>query len=67
MSKDKDAIYKENGFESRRDYLESLATEYGVDETIVFELASVLGRSEDFDGLVTELEDMNENDPEDEW
>ena len=67
MSKDKDAIYKENGFENRRDYLESLATEYGVDETIVFELASVLGRNEDFDGLVTELEDMSENDPEDEW
>jgi hypothetical protein len=49
------SIYKENGFESRRDYLESLCEEY--DRDTVYALASILGSSEDFDGLVTSLED----------
>jgi hypothetical protein len=48
-------IYKENGFENRRDYLESLCEEY--DRDTVYALASILGSSEDFDGLVTSLED----------
>jgi len=30
----------------------------GIESEIVFTLASVLGPSEDFDGLVTELEDL---------
>ena len=49
------SIYKENGFENRRDYLESLCEEY--DRDTVYALASILGSSEDFDGLVTSLED----------
>ena len=48
-------VYQANGFKNRRDYLESLATEYG--KTAVFTLASMLGQNEDFDGLVTSLED----------
>lgn len=48
-------VYKENGYENRRAYLESLALEY--DRDMVFALASILGPSEDFDGLVTSLED----------
>jgi hypothetical protein len=51
------SVYQENGYESRRDYLESLADELGIDQSIVFSLASMLGPSEDFDGLVTSLED----------
>jgi hypothetical protein len=47
--------YTENGFANRRDYLESLCEEY--DRDTVFTLASILGSSEDFDGLVTSLED----------
>jgi len=47
--------YQLNGFENRREYLESLCEEY--DRTIVYTLASLLGASEDFDGLVTSLED----------
>ena len=50
--------YKANGFESRRDYLESLCEEY--DRTIVYTLAGMLGANEDFDGLVTALEDYAE-------
>ncbi len=51
------SVYREMGYESRRDYLERLADEYGIDPTIVFALASMLGPNEDFDGLVTSLED----------
>jgi hypothetical protein len=49
------SIYKENGFENRRAYLESLCEEYPRDA--VYALAGVLGSNEDFDGLITTLED----------
>jgi len=52
--------YKENGFNSRRDYLDDLADNAGIDKFIVYALADLLGPSEDFDGLVTALEDMVE-------
>jgi hypothetical protein len=52
------SIYIAEGYKSRRDYLETLADEMGIETEIVFTLASVLGPSEDFDGLVTELEDL---------
>lgn len=55
------SIYKENGYASRRDYLDSLAQDFGLDEQVVYELASILGSSEDFDGLVTALEDGEGN------
>ena len=50
-------IYQENGYQSRREYLLDLADNMGMDASIVFALADVLGSSEDFDGLVTSLED----------
>jgi hypothetical protein len=49
--------YIENGFANRRAYLENLADEYGVDRTTVFAMAQLLGPSEDFDGLISALED----------
>ena len=49
--------YTENGYESRKQYLENLADEYGVDRTTVFAMAQLLGPSEDFDGLISALED----------
>lgn len=51
------SIYKENGYASRRDYLDSLAEDFGIDKQTVYAMASILGSSEDFDGLVTALED----------
>lgn len=48
--------YQERGFKNREDYLESLAEEHG-DAEMVFACAEVLGPSEDFDGLVSMLED----------
>ncbi len=52
--------YKENGYESRLDYLESLAEDYCVSLSTVLCLADILGSSEDFDGLVCALEDYEE-------
>lgn len=50
--------YQSQGFANRRAYLESLCAEYP--RSIVFALASVLPPSEDFDGLLTALEDAAE-------
>ena len=47
--------YTANGFKSRADYLASLCEEYSADA--VYMLADLLGPEEDFDGLVTGLED----------
>jgi hypothetical protein len=52
------SIYTDEGYTSRRDYLESLAEDMGVDADTVFALASILGSGEDFDGLVTAIEDI---------
>lgn len=52
------SIYQENGFENRKDYLLSLADDFGIDVQTVFALASILGSTEDFDGLITALEDL---------
>ena len=47
--------YQENGFENRYEYLDSLREQYGADK--VNALLTILPPSEDFDGLVTELQD----------
>jgi hypothetical protein len=49
-----DNIYQNNGFANRQEYLDSLREDYG---GLVDVLISVLPASEDFDGLITELED----------
>ena len=54
------SIYTENGYANRKDYLDSMAAEYGVDRESVYMLANVLGKSEDFDGLVSALEDYED-------
>jgi len=48
------SIYTDNGFANRNEYLDNLREEYG---ELVDVLIGVLPASEDFDGLVTELED----------
>ena len=47
--------YQDEGFKNRTEYLDSLREQYGADK--VDALLTVLPPSEDFDGLVTELED----------
>lgn len=50
-------IYKVKGYESRDDYFQSLADDYGVDLSDVQMLSQILGKSEDFDGLVNAVQD----------
>lgn len=54
-----DLIYKEHGYDSRDEYLRTLADDYGVDYSTVSHLAQMLGPNEDFDGLVSALEDID--------
>lgn len=51
------SIYTDEGFSNRREYLEDLADQTGVDLETVLILADLFGPNEDFDGLVTALED----------
>ena len=51
------SIYTEEGYKNRRDYLDTLAADYGLPTATVYALAGILGPSEDFDGLVCALED----------
>ena len=48
------SIYTDNGYANRKEYLNELREEYG---ELVNILTSVLPPSEDFDGLITALED----------
>ena len=50
-------VYQENGYTDRDDYLNGLSEDYGVPIEAVLALADVLGPDEDFDGLVSNLED----------
>ena len=52
-------IYKEHGYANRKEFLNSLADEYGIDKETVYTLAEILGENEDFDGLVTSLEEAD--------
>lgn len=48
------SIYTDNGYADRKEYLNELREEYG---ELVDVLTSVLPASEDFDGLITALDD----------
>lgn len=52
------SIYTDNGYANRKEYLNSLREEYG---ELVDVLTGVLPASEDFDSLITELEDAMES------
>jgi hypothetical protein len=58
MSKERN-IYQERGYKNREAYLRELAAENGADVQAVFALADMLGPSEDFDGLVSSIEDWD--------
>ena len=53
--------YIDNGFKNRKDYLNSLAEDFELDRETVYMMADLLGESEDFDGLITSLEDYSES------
>ena len=50
-------IYKRKGYANRAEYLRGLAEENGVDLDIVLAISDMLGPYEDFDGLVSMVED----------
>ena len=51
-------IYQKNGYADRDDYLTCLSEDYGVPIESVYSLAEMLRENEDFDGLVSALEDI---------
>lgn len=51
-------VWQENGYTGRRQYLKSLAEEYDVEYLTVLTLANTLGQNEDFDMLLTQLEEV---------
>ncbi|MEN3005970.1 hypothetical protein [Dehalobacterium formicoaceticum] len=53
------SIYTDEGYKNRKEYLESLAEEYGISIEQVRMAADMLGPDEDFDGLIATLEDMS--------
>ncbi len=53
-------IYKEKGYKNRKDYLYQLSVEYGVPYDAVVSAANTLGSNEDFDGLITMLEEWED-------
>ena len=52
------SIYVKNGYLTRGHYLECLADDYNVDLDRVFEMAIILGKNEDFDGLVSYVQEL---------
>jgi len=51
-------VYQEHGYKDRNEYLKCLAEEYNVSYYMLLTLADALGPSEDFDGLISELESL---------
>lgn len=52
------STYRTHGYNDREDYLSCIAEDYGLDlEQVVRPLANLLGPNEDFDGLISALED----------
>jgi hypothetical protein len=52
--------YTRNGYANRTEYLESISEDYGIDMDTVLALADLLGKEEDFDGLLSMLQDLDE-------
>ena len=54
-------VYIENGYKDRDDYLQCMSDDYGVPIETVYSLADLL-EGEEFDGLVSVLEDADNMD-----
>jgi hypothetical protein len=52
--------YQEYGHKNRREYLIALSEDYGVPLETVLVIADTYGPSEDFDGLISTLEDIED-------
>lgn len=49
--------YLDAGYRDRSSYLQAVADDYGMPYHKVFQIASLLGSNEDFDGLLSTLEE----------
>ena len=52
-------VYQENGYKNRTEYLWSLTEDHNVSIETVHLYSDLMGPSEDFDGLVSALEECN--------
>ncbi len=52
-------IYTELGYTDRTDYLKDVALMHNVSTNLVFAIADLLGKNEDFDGLINMIEDLH--------
>ena len=55
-----EGAYTSHGYKDRDDYLDSLADDRGIDRMAVNMIADMLGESEDFDGLISALDDFED-------
>jgi len=46
--------------DKRSEYLDQLAKDYNIDSFVVDSIADILGENEDYDGLISSLEDWND-------
>jgi hypothetical protein len=58
VTQNNEGVYAANGYKDREDYLNSLADDRGIERIVVDMIAGMLGENEDFDGLVTALDDF---------
>jgi hypothetical protein len=54
----KENPYQERGFQNRKEYLADVADNHGLSLDQVLEIANLLGKEEDFDGLISECQDL---------
>lgn len=54
-----ETVYEKKGYQSREDYLEQLSEDYDVPLDMVIELSELLTQEEDFDGLLSALNDYS--------
>ncbi|HCW04096.1 MAG TPA: RNA polymerase [Clostridium sp.] len=52
-------IYQEKGYKNRKEYLKGLSEDFGLHFNDVCMIANTLGETEDFDGLLSSLEDYS--------
>ena len=50
--------YSDHGFKDRSDYLSHLSAHYSIELSLVTDIAELLGQVEDFDSLITSLEEL---------
>jgi len=55
-----EGVYASNGYKDREDYLNNLADDRGINRMAVDVIADMLGESEDFDGLINALDDLDD-------